>query len=64
MSSAASRLGRQAAALNDPTGWFEALYTEAETGDAEVPWDRTEPNPLIVDWWPRTRSTRPAGGPW
>lgn len=50
MSSAASRLGQQAAARNDPTGWFEALYTQAETGDAEVPWDRAEPNQLIASW--------------
>jgi SAM-dependent methyltransferase len=37
-------------AQNDPTGWFEPLYAEAATGDAIVPWDRDEPNPLMVDW--------------
>lgn len=39
-----------AEAQNDPTGWFEPLYAEAATGDAIVPWDRDEPNPLMVDW--------------
>jgi SAM-dependent methyltransferase len=40
-------------AQDDPTGWFERLYAEAATGDAIVPWDRDEPNPLLVDWLER-----------
>jgi len=40
-------------AQDDPTGWFERLYAEAATGDAIVPWDRDEPNPLMVDWLER-----------
>jgi hypothetical protein len=42
----ASRLA--AAAQDDPTGWFERLYAEAAAGAAIVPWDRSEPNPLLV----------------
>jgi SAM-dependent methyltransferase len=34
----------------DPTGWFEPLYAAAERGEAEVPWDRGAPNPLLVEW--------------
>jgi SAM-dependent methyltransferase len=42
-------------AQDDPTGWFERLYAEAATGDAIVPWDRDEPNPLMADWLERHR---------
>jgi ubiquinone/menaquinone biosynthesis C-methylase UbiE len=34
----------------DPTGWFEELYVAAEAGEAEVPWNRDEPNPRFVSW--------------
>ena len=46
----ASRLAAESLAQHDPTGWFERLYAEAAAGDAIVPWDRPEPNPLLVDW--------------
>lgn len=35
---------------DDPTGWFDELYTEAESGRAEVPWDRRAPHPLLAQW--------------
>lgn len=35
---------------DDPTGWFEELYVAADAGDAEVPWNRDEPNPRLVGW--------------
>jgi threonine dehydrogenase-like Zn-dependent dehydrogenase len=35
---------------DDPTAWFEELYVAAESGDAEVPWEREEPNPRLVAW--------------
>jgi len=35
---------------SDPTGWFEELYLAAEAGEAEVPWNRDEPNPRLVTW--------------
>ncbi|MFC6012072.1 class I SAM-dependent methyltransferase [Nocardia lasii] len=44
------RLAAQALAADDPTGWFEPLYAEAAAGTSMVPWDRDEPNPLLVDW--------------
>ncbi|MGH3314030.1 MAG: class I SAM-dependent methyltransferase [Streptomyces sp.] len=46
----ASRLAAEALSRDDPTGWFERLYAEAAAGDAIVPWDRDEPNPLLVEW--------------
>jgi SAM-dependent methyltransferase len=45
------RLSAPSLAAGDATGWFEKLYAEAATGDAEVPWDRAEPSPLLVDWF-------------
>jgi Thiopurine S-methyltransferase (TPMT) len=35
---------------NDPTGWFERLYRKADAGETQVPWSRTEPNALLVEW--------------
>jgi SAM-dependent methyltransferase len=44
------RLSAESLAAGDPTGWFEKLYAEAEAGDAEVPWDRPDATPLLVQW--------------
>jgi SAM-dependent methyltransferase len=46
----ATRLARASLAADDPTGWFERLYSAAQTGDAIVPWDRSGPNPLLQEW--------------
>lgn len=46
----ARRLAERSLAADNPTGWFEDLYTEAERGAAAVPWDRPAPNPLLVEW--------------
>ncbi|WP_063047445.1 class I SAM-dependent methyltransferase [Nocardia pseudovaccinii] len=54
----ASRLAAESLAQDDPTGWFERLYAEAAAGAAIVPWDRDQPNPMVVDWAER----RAAGG--
>ena len=40
---------------DDPLGWFEALYREAETGAAEVPWADLRPNSNLLDFWSRHR---------
>jgi threonine dehydrogenase-like Zn-dependent dehydrogenase len=32
------------------TGWFEALYAEAESGEAAVPWADRIANPMLVGW--------------
>jgi hypothetical protein len=34
----------------DPTAWFDELYAAAERGERDVPWDRAEPNPRLVEW--------------
>jgi SAM-dependent methyltransferase len=37
-------------AADDPTGWFERLYSAADEGTAVLPWDRGEAHPLLAEW--------------
>ncbi|RKN45430.1 class I SAM-dependent methyltransferase [Micromonospora endolithica] len=46
----ADRLAAESLAAGDPTGWFDRLYAEAARGAAVVPWERTAPHGLLVDW--------------
>jgi hypothetical protein len=46
----ARRLAARSLTDDNPTGWFEDLYVEAENGNAVVPWDRPAPQPLLVEW--------------
>lgn len=45
----ARQLAAESVSANDPTGWFERLYAEAETGAIEVPWGGS-PNRFLVGW--------------
>jgi SAM-dependent methyltransferase len=38
------------ASEEDPTGWFEQLYTSAQSGRAAIPWEREGANPLLAAW--------------
>jgi SAM-dependent methyltransferase len=53
--SRARALAAGAAAAGDETGWFERLYTEAEAGEAVVPWADGDPNPHLTEWAARER---------
>jgi SAM-dependent methyltransferase len=44
----------------DPTGWFDALYREAEAGGAAVPWADGVPNSQLTDFW-KTHPIETAG---
>ncbi|GAA4458157.1 methyltransferase domain-containing protein [Phytohabitans houttuyneae] len=44
------QLAAESLAVDDPTGWFERLYSAADAGAAVVPWDRGAAHPLIVEW--------------
>ena len=46
----ARTLAAEAAGAGDENGWFERLYSEAETGSAVVPWADGEANPHLVEW--------------
>lgn len=57
--------GRRAGELSDaaiadgrPTEWFEQLYAEAAAGKIGMPWPRTEPHPVLLEW-----ADRPGNGP-
>lgn len=52
------RLARESLRQDDPTGWFERLYSAASNGAAVVPWDRGTAHPLLTDW---VETARPEG---
>jgi hypothetical protein len=47
----ARRLAAESLAGGDATGWFDRLYSDAELGRANVPWDHREANPILVEWF-------------
>ncbi|WP_432950784.1 class I SAM-dependent methyltransferase [Kribbella sp. CA-253562] len=47
---ATRRLAQESLAADDPTGWFDRLYTAAADGRAVVPWDRGTAHPMLADW--------------
>jgi hypothetical protein len=49
----ADELAAEALGRDEPTAWFEVLYSAAADGRAVIPWDRGQANPLLVDWLER-----------
>ncbi|GGB32393.1 methyltransferase type 12 [Flexivirga endophytica] len=47
----AQDLAAESLAGGSPTAWFEELYDAAGRGEAEVPWDRGAPHPLLSEWF-------------
>lgn len=47
----ARELAGEFLAKGDPTGWFEALYKEAEAGKSVVPWADRGANPGLLEFW-------------
>lgn len=55
----ARELASEFLAKGDPTGWFEALYKEAEEGKSVVPWaDRGANRSLLECWSLKPQDTR------
>lgn len=48
--SRARELAKQYLAGGDATGWFDALYVEAEGDAARIPWADLAPNPGLAEW--------------
>ena len=46
----ARQLAREFNDKNDPTGWFEQLYREADEGTSEVPWADLRPNINLLNY--------------
>lgn len=44
----AGHLSAESLARADATGWFERLYAAGAAGEVGIPWDRTEPHPLLA----------------
>ena len=49
----ADRLANAAISDNQPTRWFDELYSAGERGEVSMPWDRGQPNGLISEWGDR-----------
>ncbi|HEX4724847.1 MAG TPA: class I SAM-dependent methyltransferase [Pseudonocardiaceae bacterium] len=48
--SQADRLAAIAIAAGQPTAWFEQLYSSARRGEVPMPWNRSQPQRLLVAW--------------
>lgn len=35
---------------NNPSGWFETLYADADGDSSQVPWAKNSPHPYLQDW--------------
>jgi 2-polyprenyl-3-methyl-5-hydroxy-6-metoxy-1,4-benzoquinol methylase len=46
----ARQLAREFNDKNDPTGWFEQLYREADQGTTQVPWADLRPNINLLNY--------------
>ena len=46
----ADELAARAIGRGEPTAWFDELYAEGRAGVVGLPWDRTEPQPLLREW--------------
>ncbi|VEP12768.1 Thiopurine S-methyltransferase [Hyella patelloides LEGE 07179] len=45
-----SKLAAQFIQKNDPTGWFEELYSQAEGNSEFIPWAESIVNPHLASW--------------
>jgi 2-polyprenyl-3-methyl-5-hydroxy-6-metoxy-1,4-benzoquinol methylase len=45
---------------DDPTGWFDSIYTDAEGNHKAVFWADLEPNPYLLEWL-GNHTLKPAG---
>ena len=46
----AGELGTNAVAEGEPTRWYDELWSAAERGEVPLPWDHTDPHPVLADW--------------
>jgi pimeloyl-ACP methyl ester carboxylesterase len=55
------RLALRSLAQGNPTGWFDELYRAGTGGEVPMPWNRTEPHPLLRSWVRHRGLDRPGG---
>jgi SAM-dependent methyltransferase len=46
----ADELGVKAVAEGEPTRWYDELWSAADRGEVAMPWDHTDPNPVLAGW--------------
>ena len=46
----ADELGVAAVADGDPTRWYDELWSAAARGEVSLPWDPTQPHPVLAEW--------------
>ncbi len=46
----ADELGVAAVADGEPTRWYDELWSAAGRGEVALPWDHTDPHPVLADW--------------
>ncbi len=51
----ARKLYQNYAQQNNPLGWFEALYQEANETYSNIPWAKLKPNSQIVAWYEKNK---------
>ena len=44
------KLAQKSYARNDPTSWFEELYSQAKGNESEIPWAKLTVNPNLDNW--------------
>ncbi len=44
------KLAAESQKNNDPTGWFETFYVEANEDTSKIPWAKMTPHPSLEDW--------------
>lgn len=50
-------LATDAVKQQDPSGWFEPLYAEAEGNSAQVPWAKNQAHPYLQQWLKEFQTT-------
>jgi SAM-dependent methyltransferase len=46
----AGELGTSAVADGEPTRWYDELWSAAGRGEVPLPWDHTDPHPVLGEW--------------
>ena len=46
----ADELGVKAVRDGEPTRWYDELWSASGAGEVALPWDRTNPHPVLADW--------------
>ncbi|GGM09041.1 class I SAM-dependent methyltransferase [Nakamurella endophytica] len=55
----ADRLAGPAVAAGTPAAWFEPLWASARAGEVTMPWDRSDPHPVLASWAPAAAPPHP-----